>query len=186
VSVFRIAFVCSGNRFRSPLAEHALRRALDNFPVEIQSLGTLELGSMAALPEAIVEGKRLGLDLGEHRSRSLAGADLSTTDLVVGFERLHLRSAVVEAKATRDRTFTLPELVGLLDGLEAPASPDPAQRARALVTRAAARRPSDPHLLSTPEVPDPLGRSGDDQRRIADNVQQLADSLARALFVPAE
>ena len=179
---FTVAFVCSGNRFRSPLAEHLLRLRLDGRDVQIESLGTLELGSLPPLPEAQDEGRRRGLDLSDHRSRSLAGADLSGIDLVIGFERSHIVTAVIDAAAARDRTFTLPELVGLLDGLAAPDTAAPADRARALVRRAAARRPPDPQLLHVPELPDPLRRTPEEQRQIAADIEALVERLASSLF----
>jgi protein-tyrosine phosphatase len=182
VSPFRVAFVCTGNRFRSPLAERVLRQRVDDLPVEIESLGTLQLGPLEALPEAIREADRMGIDLTDHRARSLAGADLSDTDLVLGFERAHVVTAVVDAKASRDHTFTLPELVALLDRVDAPQDLTPADRARSLVRRAAAHRPPDPQLRSVPELSDPLGRRRDEQRGIALEVEELVGRLADVLF----
>jgi protein-tyrosine phosphatase len=180
---FRVAFVCTGNRFRSPLADALFRRATAGLPVETHSFGTLELGRVPPLPEALEEGARLGLDLVAHGARSLALADLSAEDLVVGFERMHLVTTVVEAGARRDHTFTLPELVGLLENDEEPGDGDPIARARRVVARAHEARPvDDPALFAVPELADPLGQGPAFFRETADRLDALVTRLARGLF----
>jgi protein-tyrosine phosphatase len=179
---FRVVFVCTGNRFRSPLAAAVMRRETEGLQVEVSSAGTLELGPVPALPEAVVEGERLGLDVGAHQARSLQEADLPGADLVVGFERMHLVTSVVEAGAARERTFTLPELVALLERLEPPDAEDPLERAQLALEVAQAHRPSDPTLGSVPELADPLGRSAEYQRETAERVSALTTALARLLF----
>jgi len=59
-AAFRIDFVCTGNRFRSPLAAELLRRAIGGLPVEVASVGTLDLGPLSALPEAMEEWRPSG------------------------------------------------------------------------------------------------------------------------------
>ena len=54
-----------------------------------------------------------GIDVAAHRSRLLDS--IAAADLVVGFERIHVAAAVVDGGAQRDRVFTLPELVPLLE-----------------------------------------------------------------------
>lgn len=181
--VFRLVFVCTGNRFRSPLAAALLRDAADGMPVEISSAGTLELGGARALPEAREAAVRYGVDLAEHRSRSVTESPLHDADLVIGFERMHVATAVVDGGARRDRTFTLPELADLLAGIEPSPSSTPVARARDAVRRAAAARPhDDPKLLSIAELSDPLGRSADEQRAIAERLRELTLQLRRSLF----
>ena len=148
-------------------------------PVRIASLGTLELGGRPALPEAVEIAKELGLDLSEHRARGLARVDLSRADLVLGFERRHIKSSVVESGAPREVSFTLPELVGLLDRIPGPPLPsDPAERARVRVRQAHALRGRG----EVEELGDPLGLTVRDQRRIACELARLTESLAERLF----
>jgi protein-tyrosine phosphatase len=184
VTPLRVVFVCTGNRFRSPLAEGVLRSRLGDLEadVQIESFGTLELGAVAALPEAVAEARRLGVDISEHRARSLANVDLSEVDLVLGFERMHVVTAVVDAHSDRDRTFTLPELVAAVNGF--PGGPDeaPVERARRLVASAAGLRRPNAQLLDVSELTDPLGRPPEEQARIADEVASLVDQLARSLL----
>lgn len=182
--MFRLVFVCTGNRFRSPLAAALLSEAAaDGAPIEISSAGTLELRGAKALPEAQDAAVRFGVDLTEHRSRSVTEAPLHDADLVIGFERMHVATAVVDGGARRDRTFTLPELADLLAGIELSPSTTPVARARDTVGRAAAARPTDdPKLLSIAEVADPLGRSDEEQREIAERIRELTLQVHGKLF----
>jgi protein-tyrosine phosphatase len=179
--VFGVVFVCTGNRFRSPLAAAIFREATAGLPVRVSSAGTLELGAMPALEEALEAGSRIGVDLTSHRSRGLIGLDLSAADLVVGFERHHLGAAVLDASAPRHRVFTLPEIVTLLERLPDPEPVDALERARRLVALAAESRGQET-WRTTSELEDPIGLSRGKQRSIAEQVRELTERLSRALF----
>jgi protein-tyrosine phosphatase len=173
----RVAFVCTGNRFRSPLAAALLESDTEGLPLEIASLGTLDLGAEPALPEAVALAEELGVDLAAHRARTVAAEDLSAYDLVVGFERKHVVSSVVEGGASIERTFTLPELVGLLrEAAETPPS------ARDRIHAAHELRPPGFRNAPLPELPDPLGRSAPEQREIANRLADLVSELRDELF----
>jgi protein-tyrosine-phosphatase len=175
-----VAFVCTGNRFRSPIAA-ALFERIGAPDVDVRSLGTLELGSVPVLPEAAAAASRLGLDLSDHRASGIAPGSLAELDLVIGFERAHVATAVIEGGARRERTFTLPELVELLDSRHEAAGETPSERARAAIRQADAfRRTRESSKL--PEVKDPLGRSESEQAKIGQQVERLTLALARALF----
>jgi len=102
---FGVAFVCTGNRFRSVIAEAAFRSAAEGMPVRVVSYGTLELGPAEPLPAAVREAHALGLDISTHVARSLTDADLTQTSLVLGFELRHAVAAVVVAGARLERVF---------------------------------------------------------------------------------
>lgn len=182
--VFSVVFVCTGNRFRSPLAAAFFAAAVTNAPVEVGSLGTLELGDVEALPEAVELAHEHGVDLTEHRASGLRAIDLAAHDLVVGFERKHVAAAVVDARARPDRTFTLPELIGLLARAAPPAPGEPLARARAAVHLAHAARPRDFRRAPVAELADPLGLGNAEQRAVARQVRELTGRLAAALFSP--
>ena len=81
MDTFSIAFVCTGNRFRSPLAEAFVRRLTLGFPVSTESYGTLQLEDAPPLPEAVDIALSCGVSLSEHRTRYLNNASLQNVDL---------------------------------------------------------------------------------------------------------
>ena len=178
-----VVFICTGNRFRSPLAAALFSAEVDGLPVHTSSLGTLDLGSAGALPEAVAIGSSFGVDLSGHQTRALRQVDLEPLDLLVGFEWAHVQAAIVDGRAAIERTFTLPELVGLLTALpESEAGSVPAEQARARVQQAHALRPAGFMSRRAPEIADPLGRPAATQRRIADELRELVTELAQRLF----
>lgn len=172
MTTFHAVFVCTGNRFRSPLAAAVFRNEAERLgaDVEVESYGLLELDGTGALHEALELGSAFGVDLASHRSRALRSGALASADLVVGFERVHVATAVVDAGARRDVTFTLPELVPLL--------PAGVGDAREQIRAAAARRSA----FEVPELEDPLGRPYRRQEEIAARAAELTTTLARRLF----
>ena len=165
---FDVVFVCTGNQFRSPLAAAVFERETTGRPVRVSSCGTSALEG-GAFREAVELFRDRGIDLSEHRSRRLP--DLAEADLVLGFERHHVERAVVQAGAPRERAFTLPQVVELLesgDGMGGPRE------------RIAALRPGT--LLKAPEVEDPIGLPKRRQQAIFGEVEDLARRLAAALF----
>ena len=181
-SRLRIALLCTGNRFRSPIAETLLRDLTHDLPVEVSSFGTLSLGAAPALPEALEASAAMGLDLSAHRCRHFSEANLASADLVLGFERMHVATAVVDGGAEPQRTFTLPELVELLREAESPRSHDPVDRAREAIVLAQGIRSGRSQHVELLEVGDPFGRSPKVYREKAARVEALCSELASRLF----
>jgi protein-tyrosine phosphatase len=177
----KVVFVCTGNRFRSPIAEALFRGLAPDLPLEVSSRGTLHLGSVPALPEALAEGGRLGIDLSAHRTRTIGPGELADAELVIGFERRHVATAVVDGMALRERTFTLPELVALLERIDRPLPSEPLEHARETLALVARGRP-DGSPVGVAELADPIGRGAAVFRETADRVQALTDALASGLF----
>ena len=177
---FDVVVICSGNRFRSPIAEAILRRETDGLPVRVESFGTMDLPPGHALSEALELAPGYDLDLTAHRSRPLAGHDLSAADLVIGFEPIHVATAVVSAHAQREHTFLITELVA---GLEAsPTQPENGvvERARAAVRQADEAR--NAALDAALEIADPIGGPAAGYRRTAEGVYSLTSRLVELLF----
>jgi protein-tyrosine phosphatase len=180
-TAFQLVVLCTGNRFRSPLAEVLLREQTDGLPVTVSSAGTLSLGAVPALPEAVEAAIARGLDLGAHRCRHFSEAGLGEADLVLGFERSHVAAAVVDGGARPERTFTLPELVELLREVE-PRAHEPIERAREAIALAHGLRKDRPRLMDLSELADPYGRSQRVYREAAERVEALCEELAARLF----
>jgi protein-tyrosine-phosphatase len=182
VNRFSLVFVCSGNRFRSPLAEAFVHRLTVGLPVDVQSFGTLPLGSVPALPEAVELAFWCGIDLGPHRARLVGQVPLAGAEAVLGFEQQHVRRAVVDAGAPRERSFTFRELVLLLHDVEEVDAETPLDRARQLVERASERRERPVGLVPREEIPDPFGRSWRVYRETAEETRSLSLRLVERLF----
>ena len=177
--MFRICFVCTGNRCRSPVAAGAFERSTKGLPVEITSAGILEAGHSSP-KETVRAAREAGLVLDRHRSRTLGDLDLSDYDLVIGFEFDHIAAAVVDHRARRETTFGLRELVGLLEEIEPPEEPDPIARARTALKRANELRGDD--LPRVRPVRDPYGLPLGEHRKMVATVTDLCERLARGLF----
>lgn len=181
---FRIVFVCTGNRFRSALAENAFRTASRDLPIQADSFGTMEIGSAPPLPAAVAVGEARGLDISRHVAKSLATADLSAASLVIGFERQHVTAAVNIAGANADRTFLLRELIDLLEQVSIDTDAEPIERATEAVKRAQLHRRKEPSRWLGREIGDPMGLSQDEQHAIGHAVCDAAIRLAQELFGP--
>lgn len=179
---FRILVICSGNRCRSPFAESYLERALTGLPVSVSSAGTLDIGAADVPSEMATLATSLGLDLSGHRSRSLASIKGAEVDLVIGMERNHVAAAVVDGGMPADRTFTLAELVRLLDPPPAVETSDPATRARAVIAEAARRRGEAVSFVPDEDIADPFGRSRKTYQRVVNQLAELLDELVWDLF----
>ena len=179
-ATFDVAFVCTGNRYRSVLAEAAFRKATSGLPVRVRSFGTLELGPVGPLPEALDAARGFGLDISAHTARCVRGANLSEASLVLGFETLHLAAAVADSDADPDRTFMLGQLAALVGALDVPEVSDPLERASALVRQAAALRRESPGVPD--EIADPIGQPATLQATIGRQVYETATRLAAQLF----
>jgi protein-tyrosine phosphatase len=180
---FEVVFICTGNRFRSPLAAALFRRATEGLPVDVRSLGTLQNDGYPALEDAVGTARALGLDLSAHRSCCIDGADLSQVDLVLGFELHHVARAVVDAGAVFERTFLLVELVDYLEIAAPPSHADVVEQARAAVAEAARLRAST-QQGAMPEISDPYGLPPRQTRRIVEEVASRTSRLADLLFPP--
>lgn len=181
----RVVFVCTGNRFRSPLAAAYMRRLLAGSNVEVSSCGTASVARKALppLPEAIELATSSAIDLSSHRTQWIGDVSLAHADLVVGFERAHVAAAVLEGGAAKAKTFVLGELLALLRQIDTANTASSAKDVRDSVARADAARRAAP--LRQHELPDPFGRSRRFAERTAVDVWTLTSELVGLLFPQA-
>jgi protein-tyrosine-phosphatase len=182
LDTFAIAFICTGNRFRSALAEAFLRRLTLGLPVSAGSYGTLEVRGAPVLPEAAELARASGVDVTGHTSRCLQGTSLAELDLVLGFDEAHVRAAVVEARARRERSFTARHFGRLLAVLAQPPDGDAVGGARSLVQQAEELRRADMPPTAGDDMPDPLGKPWKMQFDTAAEIRELSLLLAERLF----
>ena len=109
-----ILFVCTANRYRSPIAAacfktELMKRGEDKHWI-VSSAGTWAMDGYPPMPAAILEARQLGLDIQEHRSRGITADMLQESDLVVVMEQGHKESLQVEFRAYREKVVLLSEI----------------------------------------------------------------------------
>jgi protein-tyrosine-phosphatase len=172
-----ILVVCTGNICRSPMAEGFLREAFaerlgDAAPV-VTSAGTAGWDGSGAVEESILAAREHGVDIGTHRARRLDPEMIRDADLVLCMASDHRGTVVGSWPATADKTFTIKELVRLLEA----SSPQGSILAR--IAGAAAARNGSPRQAE--DVRDPLGEPIDGYREIAEELHDLSGRLVTAL-----
>jgi len=101
-----VAFVCTGNICRSPMAEYLLRRALpDGIPLEVRSYGTLARPGNPPAEGTLRAAAAFGIDIRAHRATPFSGA--VRADLVFTMERHHMEDVLLAAPDLTDRVFAL-------------------------------------------------------------------------------
>src|SRR4030042_6123657 len=120
-----ILFVCTANRFRSPLAAACTKRKLQTTSQSrawmVISAGTWTGPGLPAHPKALSAGKVLGLDLKTHHTRVVSTAIMATADLIIVMEQGHKEALECEFPTCRERIV----LLGELSGERYPEIPDP-------------------------------------------------------------
>jgi protein-tyrosine-phosphatase len=160
-----------------------VRRLTRDLPVEVGSFGTLNLDGVPPLAEAYTVAAGWGVDLSGHLSRVLSPGGVAPADLVLGFEQIHVRQAVVDGAAAQSRSFTLREFVRLLGDLGGPVGGSTVvERARLRVAAAHAARGGTPGRLDTDELGDPFGRRSNVYAAVGDELRRLSIALAVGLF----
>jgi protein arginine phosphatase len=116
-----VLFVCTANRFRSPLAAAILKKVLhengnsgeDSWIIRnteawhIDSAGTWATTGDPALPVVNTAAQRLGINLSDHHSKRLNGKLLAECDLILVMQASHREALQIEFPSLSDRIYLL-------------------------------------------------------------------------------
>lgn len=175
----RLLTVCSYNRARSVLAEFLLRRALADADVDAVVIGA-GFASAGEPPLASTAStlRRMGIDVGNYRSRRVTPELVREADLVLTAERLHVMRIAEDDPGVFERCFTFPEFVAAAEQ----SGPRAGKPVRAWVAGAAPGRTHATFLSRhAPEVADPAGRSDQMFGATAAELESLSRRLAALL-----
>lgn len=110
-----ILFVCTANRFRSPVAAAVLRKCLEDRGMvrswRIHSAGTWAESGKPVISPVLDAAMKLGIDLSRHRSAEVSRQMLSDHDLVVVMQAGQKEALLTEFPDLRDRIHLLSEIV---------------------------------------------------------------------------
>jgi protein-tyrosine phosphatase len=158
------------------MAAALLRSSLAARGVEadVSSAGLFR-GGVPASPGSVKAMARRGLDLDDHRSRTVTPDLLEGADLVIGMARLHVREAVLAVPDVWPRAFTLKDLVRR----GAAAGPRPPQEAMAdwLARLHEGRRRAE--LIGDDPVDDVADPVGGPDRLYLETATELEDLVGR-------
>jgi protein-tyrosine phosphatase len=198
----QVLVVCTGNICRSPMAEGFLKELLrlragaadetddaeptaTNEPIHVSSAGTSGWDGSPATSEAVEAAADREADISGHRARRLAAHHVEQADLVIGMTTDHRDMAIHLVPTAAARTFTLKELVGLLDGLPEPTGssvPDAARMRERAAMADALRIDGFAVNRHDLDVVDPIGLSIDTYRAVAWELDELSGRLVDGLF----
>ena len=111
-----VLFVCTANRFRSPLASAIFMKLLgENGRSEgfkVNDAGTWTVGGLPVTREALIIGERFGVDLSKHGSKVITAPILTDYQLVIVMETGHKEAIMNEFPNARNKVFVLTEIGG--------------------------------------------------------------------------
>ena len=109
-----ILFVCTANRYRSPIAAACFKAELikrgEDKNWNVSSAGTWAIDGYPPMPAAVLEARQLGLNIQDHQSRGITADLLQESDLVVVMEQGHKEALQMEFRAFREKVVLLSEV----------------------------------------------------------------------------
>lgn len=184
---FRLLFVCTANRCRSPMAEYLARQSLVRRQIDAEVVSSGRLSPrLAASDGAVAALAKRGIDLRGHTSAPTDPDTLGHADLVLVMERAHLVDVYRTRSDAIGHSFTLGEFPKLLEATASETAPTLAAPQRARRRIALAHESRDPNRIliddDSTDIADPMGRWNVHYRRTADQLERLIEASLDGLF----
>ena len=109
-----VLFVCTANRFRSPIAAIYFAREVvkqgDDRDISVSSAGTWTVKGQPVTADAITEARKYDLNLSLHKSRPITEEVLNRADLILVMENNHKEAILQEFPTCAERLYLLTEV----------------------------------------------------------------------------
>jgi len=107
--------VCTGNVFRSPVAEQITRRLLGDSGINVESAGILDYDGPPLPPEILELARRYGVDLSLHKPRRVSAEMTDVADLILVFDKKQVGELVKMFPRARRKTQAIKSFAGWSD-----------------------------------------------------------------------
>ena len=175
----RILVVCTYNRTRSVIIGALLGDALSRRG-QTASIATagFEQAGLPATTEAVSALASRGIDVSDHLSERLTSEMVEQAHVIVTAEKVHVARICGDRLDVFQRTFTLPEIAGLVNGH----GPRVSEPLTTWIAKSAPDRSPASYLNSyVPEVADPTGLSPLAFASAVAEMERLVKDLASVL-----
>lgn len=119
-----ILFVCAANRCRSPLAmallQDLVRQQNEDEKWRIESAGLHAIDDLPVTPSLLTATQDAGLDLRQHRSRSIDQVRLSDYDLILTMEQIQAEALASAYPLMAQKIRPFSTIVGLMVDIDDP------------------------------------------------------------------
>lgn len=109
----KIVYICTGNVCRSPMAEHYMQQRIISLKKEenylIDSCGIYANTGESATSNAIMAIKEYGVNMENHRAKSIYDVNILEYDLVITLTSSHKENLLALFPSIKGKVFTLKE-----------------------------------------------------------------------------
>lgn len=171
--------VCTGNICRSPLAEHLLKKTVDDLALNlsITSAGTGALLRAGPPSQIITQARDWGLDVAAHQPQQISESVINSATLVLTAERSHRSELVALVPRASRKVFTLKQLARIANSMMNDSDPALLASLRSANFETLISEIADYRALTPPpdtptddDVPDPYRRSQKDYDQSAEQI----------------